>query len=108
MATVVLAAAGAAIGGSLGGAVLGISSAVIGKAVGATIGSLIDQRLMGSGTETVEVGRVGQFRVMASREGAPIPRLYGQMRMSGQVIWSSRFIENVKKGGGGQGGSVCA
>ena len=103
MATVVLAAAGAAIGGSFGGAVLGVSSAVIGKAVGATLGALIDQKIMGSGSATIESGRVDRLRVMGSREGTPIPRLYGQMRMSGQVIWSSRFIENVSNSGGGKG-----
>lgn len=103
MATIVLAAAGAAIGSSFGGALLGISSAIIGKAVGATLGAIIDQKLMGSGSETVEVGRVDRFKVMGSREGAPVPRLYGQMRMAGQIIWSSRFIENVSTSGGGKG-----
>ena len=92
MATLVLSAAGAAIGGSIGGSVLGLSSALIGKAVGASIGSAIDQKIMGSGSRAVESGRVDGFRVLGAAEGATIPQIYGQMRTSAQVIWSSRFL----------------
>ncbi|MFY8146659.1 MAG: hypothetical protein ACOVME_08690, partial [Rhodobacter sp.] len=66
MATIVLSAVGAAIGGSFGGTVLGLSGAVIGRAVGATLGRVIDQRLMGSGSSVVEVGRVERIRVMGA------------------------------------------
>ena len=58
MATILLSAAGAAIGGGIGGTVAGLSTAVIGRAVGATVGRVIDQRLMGQGSQTVETGRV--------------------------------------------------
>ncbi|MEM7614566.1 MAG: host specificity protein, partial [Pseudomonadota bacterium] len=103
MATLVLAAAGSALGASLGGGVLGVSSVVIGKAVGATLGALIDQNVLGSGSPAVEVGRRDRFRVTGSTEGAPIPRVFGQMRQGGQIIWSSRFIEDVQTSGGGKG-----
>ena len=93
MATLVLSAAGAAIGGSIGGTVLGLSSAVIGKAIGATIGAQIDQRIMGSGSPSVETGRVDTFRVTGAAEGAPVSQIFGQMRTSGHVIWSSNFLE---------------
>ena len=93
MATLVLSAAGAAIGSSVGGTVLGLSSAVIGKAIGATIGSAIDQKILGSGSRSVETGRIDTFRLMGASEGASIPQVYGQMRTAGQVIWSSRFLE---------------
>ena len=33
---------------------------------------------------------------MASEEGAPIPRLWGRMRISGQVIWATNFEEVSK------------
>jgi hypothetical protein len=95
MATLVLSAAGAAFGGSLGGSLFGLSSLVIGKAVGATVGSLIDQRLLGAGAAPVEAGRVDRLRVMGSSEGAPLPRCFGRIRVPGQLIWSSRFLENV-------------
>jgi len=103
MATVVLAAAGGAIGASVGGAVLGVSSAVIGKAVGATVGAWLDQRLFGEGSAAVEVGRRDQLRLTGSREGAAISRVWGRMRIGGQIIWSSGFVEDVQVRGGGKG-----
>lgn len=106
MATVVLSAAGAAIGGSLGGTFLGLSSVAIGRAVGATLGRVIDQRLMGQGSEIVEHGKVDRFRLTNTGEGAAISQLYGRMRLGGQVIWASDFLETVSTsgGGGGKGG----
>ncbi|MSU89012.1 host specificity protein [Rhodobacteraceae bacterium 2CG4] len=103
MATVVLAAAGGAIGASVGGAVLGVSSAVIGKAVGATVGAWLDQRLFGEGSAPVEVGRRDQLRLTGSREGAAMARVWGRMRLGGQIIWSSGFVEDVRTRGGGKG-----
>lgn len=103
MATLVLAAAGAAIGGSVGGAVAGIGAAALGQAVGAVAGGLIDQRILGGGSRAVERGRAGALRVQTSEEGAPLPRIYGRMRVAGQVIWSTRFRETVDVRGGGKG-----
>jgi hypothetical protein len=106
MATLVLAAAGAAVGGGLGGSILGLSGLAIGKAVGATLGSVIDQKLMGAGSAPVETGRIERFRIMGSTEGAGLPRVFGRFRIAGQIVWSSRFRERVKKhSGGGKGGS---
>jgi hypothetical protein len=106
MATLVLAAAGAAVGGGMGGSILGLSGLAIGKAVGATLGSVIDQKLMGAGSAPVETGRVERLRVMGSTEGTGLPRVFGRFRIAGQIIWSSRFRERVKKhSGGGKGGS---
>lgn len=93
MATLVLSAAGAAIGGAVGGSVLGLSSAVIGRAIGATIGSAIDQRLLGSGSAPVHTGRVETFRVQGASEGAAVPRVFGRMRVGGNVVWASKFRE---------------
>lgn len=104
MATVVLSAAGAAIGGSIGGSVLGLSSVVIGRAIGATLGRVIDQRVMGQGSEVVEHGKVDRFRLSNAGEGAAVSQLYGRMRLGGQVIWSSDFLETVTVTGGGGGG----
>jgi len=104
MATLVLAAAGAAIGGAFGsGTVLGLTGAVIGRAVGATIGQVIDQRLLASGSEPVRSGQIDRFRVMGASEGAPIPRVWGRARVGGQVIWASRFLETITSHGGGGG-----
>lgn len=105
MATVVLSAAGAAIGGSVGGTLAGLSSVAIGRAVGATLGRVVDQRLMGQGSSVVEHGRIDRFRLTNSGEGNAISQLYGRMRMSGQVIWASDFLEttNTTTTGGGKG-----
>jgi hypothetical protein len=100
MATIVLSAVGAAVGGAIGGGVLGLSSAVIGRAVGATIGRVIDQRLMGSGSGVVETGKVDRFRLTGASEGAPVARVWGRTRVAGQVIWATRFREEVTTGGG--------
>lgn len=103
MATIVLAAAGATIGSGFGGAVFGLSGAVIGRAVGATLGRVIDQRLLGAGSQAVETGRVDRFRLTGAGEGAAIARVWGRMRLGGQVIWASRFVEDRTVSRGGKG-----
>ncbi len=103
MATILLSAAGAAIGGSIGGGVLGLSSVLIGRAVGATVGRVIDQRLLGAGSEPVEHGRVDRFRLAGASEGAAVAQVYGRMRLAGQVIWATRFEEVRSETGGGKG-----
>ncbi len=102
MATIVLSAIGATVGASFGGGILGLSSVVIGRAVGATVGRAIDQSIMGGGSEAVEMGRIDRFRLMGASEGAPVARVFGRMRLRGQVIWSSEFRENVATSGGGK------
>lgn len=99
MATVVLQAAGAGLGTLLGGPLGGL----LGRAIGAAAGSFIDQKLFGGGS-TSKGPRLSDLRVMASSEGAPIPRVWGRMRVAGQVIWATDFIEKKKTQGGGKGG----
>jgi hypothetical protein len=103
MATLLLSAAGAAIGSGFGGAVLGLSGAVIGRAVGATLGRVIDQRLLGSGSDPVNVGRVDRLRLTGAGEGAPISLLWGRMRLPGHVIWATEFEETVQRRRSGKG-----
>jgi hypothetical protein len=100
MATILLAAAGAALGAGFGGTVLGLSGAVIGRAIGATLGRVIDQRLMGAGSEAIEVGQIDRFRLMGASEGSSVPQLWGRMRVAGQVIWATEFQENTRRSGG--------
>ena len=107
MATVVLQYAGQALGTFLGGPVGG----VVGRALGGLAGNFIDQAIFGPGTRRIEGPRLGDLRVMASSEGAPIPRLWGRMRISGQVIWATNFeevtvshTEKASSKGGGSGG----
>jgi hypothetical protein len=103
MATILLSAAGAAIGSGFGGTLLGLSGVVIGRAVGATIGRSIDQRILGAGSDPIETGRVERFQLTGASDGAPIARVWGRMRVAGQVIWATRFLESANRSGGGKG-----
>ena len=117
MATLVLGAVGSAVGGALlpgGVSILGttLSGAALGGAFGAIGGSVIDQALLGplaapSGQTRIDQGpRLFDLKLGASSEGAPLPRVYGRMRLPGQLIWATRFKEDVivttQTTGGGQ------
>jgi hypothetical protein len=119
MATLVLGAVGSAIGGALipGGVSLfgaAITGAAIGGAVGSLAGGVIDQALLGplaspSGTHMAQGPRLFDLKLGASSEGASIPRIYGRVRLPGQLIWATRFKEEVTTttqttGGGRAGG----
>ncbi len=103
MATLILAAAGAAVGGAVGGGLVGVSSVAIGRLAGATLGRVIDQKLMGGGADVVETGRINRFRLTGSAEGAAQARVFGRVRVAGQVIWATRFLETHEETGGGKG-----
>lgn len=57
--------------------------------------------------KVVEGPRVTSLAALSSTEGAPIPRLYGRVRLGGQVIWATRLIEtqSVTRGGSSGGKS---
>jgi hypothetical protein len=105
MAALLLSAAA----GAAGGAVFGPIGAIAGRVVGAVAGSLFD-RAMIIGNRTANGPRLSDLDVMASTEGAPIPRAYGRVRVSGQVIWATELEQVVSThhsgGGKGGGGSV--
>jgi len=94
MATLVLSAVGAAAGAQVGGAVLGLSGAVLGRAAGAVVGRVIDQRVLGLGSRSVEHGRIDRLRITAAGEGLALTRIWGRMRVPGHVIWASQFAEH--------------
>ena len=115
MATLALAAAGAAAGSALlpaGVSVLGatISGAALGSQIGAFAGSYIDKSLFGPSGQTrvMEGPRLTDLHVTASTEGSPIPRLYGRARLGGQVIWAAgieeRVVTHTQSAGGSSGG----
>ncbi|WP_071797114.1 baseplate multidomain protein megatron [Natronohydrobacter thiooxidans] len=101
MATLVLSAVGAAIGSGVSGTFLGLTGMVVGRAIGATVGRMIDQRLLGGGSQVIEAGRIERLRMTGASEGAPVPLVWGRVRLGGQVIWSSEFRETVTTSGGG-------
>jgi len=92
MATLVLQVAGSAIGSALGGPI----GMAIGQAAGALAGGLIDRQIMGGGRRSVEGPRLKALDGITASEGAPIPRLYGRARLGGQVIWATRFEEQIE------------
>ena len=116
MATLALAAVGAAVGSSLlptGISILGtaLTGAQLGAQLGSLAGSYVDNALFGSSGQSraVEGPRLTNLHLTASTEGAPVPRLYGKARLGGQVIWATDFVEEVvtssQSAGGGKGGS---
>src|ERR1044071_2950547 len=110
MAALVLSIAG----GVAGGAVFGPVGAIAGRLAGALAGSVIDQALFTrpvNGESSAQGPRLADLEVMASTDGAPIPRVYGRARLSGQVIWATNLEEVVSTrtettGGGGGGKST--
>jgi hypothetical protein len=93
MATLVLQAAGSMLGAAVGGPF----GAMIGHSLGAIAGARLDQSLLGGGdgTRIVEGPRLKEIDGLTSTEGAPIPRVYGRARLGGQLIWATRFEEEV-------------
>ncbi|MER0238672.1 glycoside hydrolase TIM-barrel-like domain-containing protein [Fulvimarina sp. MAC8] len=100
MATLLLQTAGSFIGGGIGGPI----GAILGRAAGALAGSVIDGALFGK-TEKREGPRLDAVRFMQADEGGGVPRVYGTARIAGQVIWGTRFEEDIDtERHGGKGG----
>jgi len=112
MASLVLGIAGEAVGNALLGSGISLfgatlSGAAIGGAIGAFAGSRIDAALA-PGTNVKRQGpRLSDINIQSSTEGAPIPRVFGRMRVAGQLIWATNFKETsstTKTSAGGKGG----
>ena len=102
MTTIVLQAVGSAVGGAVGGPI----GSALGRAAGALAGSAIDRKLFGDEPDVVEGPRLGASQVLTSQEGAIIPQAFGRVRLSGQIIWATRFeeVQSTQGSGGGKGG----
>lgn len=107
MATLVLQVAGSVLRAAVGGPI----SAMIGRSLGTIAGASLDQGLFGGGggTRIVEGPRLKEIDGLASTEGTPIPRVYGRARLGGQLLWATRFEEEVtttvtRSKSGGKGG----
>jgi hypothetical protein len=109
MAAILLGGIGSALGAGFGGSILGLSGAVIGGGIGSLIGTAIDSRIIASFApdQRQEGARLDELRVTSATEGAVIPRIYGRMRVGGNIIWATDFREvysETRQGGGGKGG----
>lgn len=110
MATIAFAVAAAAAAPELGFALGSLEASAL--IAGATaVGSYVDSFLLSAlAGPTKRVGPKLQNQTpLASIEGDPILRCFGRSRMSGTIIWSSRFLETTtttttSSGGGGKGG----
>src|ERR1700742_4843430 len=110
MAGLVFGALGSALGpliGDISFLGLTITGAQIGGAIGALVGSEVDSLLM-PGQNIKRTGpRLTDTGIQSSTEGAPIVRLYGRVRVAGQLLWATTFKETVtttKTHAGGKGG----
>jgi hypothetical protein len=111
MATLALAAVGAAAGSALlpsGISLFGaaLSGAALGSQIGALAGSYVDNAFFGAGTGRAASGpRLQTVHLTTSAEGAPVPRIYGRARIGGQVIWADDILEEkvTSSSGGGKG-----
>jgi hypothetical protein len=90
MATVVLTAVGGVLGGP------------IGAALGAIAGQTIDREVLFK-PKGREGPRLTELSVQTSTYGAPIPKLFGTMRVAGQVVWATDLKESRDTQGGGKG-----
>ena len=108
MASIILTAAGSALGGALPGIGF-LADPLLGNGAG-VLGGRIDGALGISGTPTITGRQLQSIRLQESREGAAIPRVYGTMRLAGNVIWASNLIETprTERVGGGKGGTARA
>ncbi|MDO5606110.1 MAG: glycoside hydrolase TIM-barrel-like domain-containing protein [Paracoccus sp. (in: a-proteobacteria)] len=108
MATIVLGAVGTAIGAGFGSSILGLSGAVIGGMIGSAAGSMVDSWIVSAlmPGQRIEGPRLDSLRLTSATEGVVIPRLYGRMRIGGNIIWATDFREevNTRRQGGGKGG----
>jgi hypothetical protein len=89
MATLILTAVGTAVGGPIGGA------------IGALIGQQADRRLFAP--KGRHGPRLGDLAVQTSSYGTQIPKIFGTMRVAGNVVWSTDLIETRATNGGGKG-----
>src|SRR5690606_5721632 len=93
---------------SIGGTILGVGAATIGGVLGTAAGSVVDSWIVSSlaPTQRIEGQRLDSLRITSSTEGAVIPRVYGRMRIGGNVIWATDFREETRTTtqGGGKGG----
>lgn len=83
---------------TLGGAIIGFAiGGPFGAQIGAMIGGMVGNLLF---APTIKGPRLTDLTVTASTYGQVIPRLYGTMRLGGNLIWTTGIQEHKKKTGG--------
>lgn len=90
MAQMVLSSVGQYIGNAYG-------MGQFGAALGSIAGSMVDDALFPAHKAGA---RLSDLQLLSSTEGAAIPRIDGTIRLSGQVIWATKFHESKATHGG--------
>lgn len=101
MATQVLGVVGTAVGTTMGGSIGGFIGGQIGMGIGA--------RFDGPDKRHYEGARLEELAVQTSTYGKAVPKVWGSVRLAGNVIWSRPIKElvtttTVRSGGKGGGG----
>ena len=105
MATLVLRAAGTAIGTALGGPIGGF----IGGTLGTVGGAVVDSLLINALTPRRSNPQTDTLALTNSAESTTLHKLWGRMRLGGNVIWTSQFSTYTTKQSSGTGkGSLFA
>ncbi|MCA8888674.1 MAG: hypothetical protein KDA46_07600, partial [Parvularculaceae bacterium] len=107
MAQLILSA-GAAVGKAGIGAAIARTVATTAASYAAGVA---ERLIFGPRKRTVEGPRLESFSVQASTEGAPVLRVYGRARVSGQLIWAANFKETLSQTtetSGGKGGRLAS
>jgi hypothetical protein len=95
-----LTVAGYAIGAAIGGP---MGSAALGGAIGGMLGAYLGAQFLPDVTQRGP--RMEDRRVQISSYGAPIPRVWGAVRLAGNVIWAADLEEvETETEVGGKGG----
>lgn len=93
MAQVILGGLGGAVGGAFG------------ATLGGWLGRTLDQRLVAGLEPARRRGpRLETLKVQGTAEGAPLACVFGRARVTGQVIWAARFLEDRQTRSAGKGG----
>ena len=100
MASIILRDVGSAVGNSI---LPGIGGAFLGT-LGSSLGGLVDGQL-GLGS-TYQGPQLQNLSVQDLRYGARLPATYGQMRVAGNIIWSTDLMQtqHTSSFAGGKGG----
>lgn len=94
MGALVLGVAGAAVGSLFG---------PIGASIGFAIGSAAYNLL---NPQTITGPKLSDLKLQNSSYGQPIPRVYGSMRIAGNVVWQTDLVPHTKTSGGKGGPKV--
>lgn len=91
MASFVLSSIGATLGASFGSA-----GAVAGMLIGTTIGRVIDNNIFSTSRKiNISGNQITDIPIQNSAYGVAINKLYGELRVSGNVIWADKIKEHA-------------